>query len=184
VEQPSKVKEACRYFFIEAAVALAFSYLINLAIVSTFAEFFFEEKCAVDSYACMPVSSFDENAHQGQVCGDMTGDFKCGEIVRGGLGGVGGGGGVRSGGMSGGGGMGGRASSSELGHSLRWSFPVPQNDRTDQAVLFGFLGSYERERTSASGRVQADECERTSARADERERTTRADERRAPARGA
>jgi len=79
-----KVKEACRYFFIEAAAALAFSFMINLAIVSTFAEFFFDEKCAAADggpYACMPVESFeDDSATPGDLCGDMDGTFFCGEI--------------------------------------------------------------------------------------------------------
>ena len=53
-----RVDEAKKYFFVEAVLALAFSFLINLAIVSTFAEYFFDEDCAKDGYCCMPDSSF------------------------------------------------------------------------------------------------------------------------------
>ncbi|GMI12971.1 hypothetical protein TrLO_g11068 [Triparma laevis f. longispina] len=71
------VKDANRYFFWEAALALTFSYFINLALVSTFAEYFFDEHCAEDNYACMPDSAFSDSGDMHDSCGD---GFHCGEI--------------------------------------------------------------------------------------------------------
>jgi len=73
----SAVREANRYFLAEAALALALSFVINLAILSTFAEYFFNPICAVDKHACMPVSAFDDESRQYASCGD---GFACGEI--------------------------------------------------------------------------------------------------------
>ena len=79
-EDASLVKDANRYFFWEAALALTFSYFINLALVSTFAEYFFDETCAEDGYACMPNSAFSSDSDRQGPCGGKTGDFSCGEI--------------------------------------------------------------------------------------------------------
>ncbi|GMH67066.1 hypothetical protein TL16_g04585 [Triparma laevis f. inornata] len=85
------VKDANRYFFWEAALALTFSYFINLALVSTFAEYFFDEHCAEDNYACMPDSAFSDSGDMHDSCGD---GFHCastmtatlaGQIVMGGF---------------------------------------------------------------------------------------------------
>jgi len=77
----TQVDEAKKYFFAEAVLALAFSFFINLAIVSTFAEYFFDETCAQDNTCCMPSESFDNENAKGDVCpGQGDGQFYCGEI--------------------------------------------------------------------------------------------------------
>jgi natural resistance-associated macrophage protein len=76
-EDVGLVKDANRYFFWEATLALTFSYFINLALVSTFAEYFFDEHCASDNYACMPDSAFSDSGDMHDPCGD---GFHCGEI--------------------------------------------------------------------------------------------------------
>ena len=69
-----------RYFLVEAILALSLSFVVNLAILSTFAEFFFDEACAENNHACMPDSAFSSDSSEGAVsCGSAPG-FSCGEI--------------------------------------------------------------------------------------------------------
>lgn len=48
--------DAVMYSFIESAIALLFSFFVNLAVVGTFAYFYFSPSCSTDSLACVPVS--------------------------------------------------------------------------------------------------------------------------------
>ena len=48
---PSQVREAMFYFTIEASVALLVSFLINVSVVSVFANAFYDDSCAVDGRA-------------------------------------------------------------------------------------------------------------------------------------
>ncbi|GMI39035.1 hypothetical protein TeGR_g6645, partial [Tetraparma gracilis] len=77
----AKVREANRYFLVEAILALSLSFVVNLAILSTFAEFFFDEACAENNHACMPDSAFsgDDSSEGAVSCGSAPG-FSCGEI--------------------------------------------------------------------------------------------------------
>lgn len=70
-----------RYFLVEAILALSLSFVVNLAILSTFAEFFFDETCAENNHACMPDSAFsgDDSSEGAVSCGSAPG-FSCGEI--------------------------------------------------------------------------------------------------------
>ncbi len=53
--RPSKVREANFYFSIEAAIALAVSFCINLAVVSVFAKGFFNKECAEKGLALVQI---------------------------------------------------------------------------------------------------------------------------------
>jgi len=81
VNDAGRVREANRYFLAEAVMALSLSYVINLAILSTFAEYFYDEGCAPQKHACMPNSAFSEHAERFGACGGESKiGFSCGEI--------------------------------------------------------------------------------------------------------
>lgn len=58
-ERPSVVREAIKYFSIEAAVALGISFVINLGVVSVFAQGFFDPTCALSGEALINGSCND-----------------------------------------------------------------------------------------------------------------------------
>ena len=56
-----RVFEATMYNALESAGALAVSFVINLAVVATFAGSFYSARCAPDGNACMPTSAVDDD---------------------------------------------------------------------------------------------------------------------------
>jgi len=60
-KSPSRVHEAIRYNLIESALALAVSFFINVAVVATFADFFYSDTCAPKSMACVPAGAVDDD---------------------------------------------------------------------------------------------------------------------------
>jgi NRAMP (natural resistance-associated macrophage protein)-like metal ion transporter len=64
----ASTQDAVTYSFLESALALLVSFFINLAVVGTFANFFYSSKCASQSLACVPVS--------GEVGTTATDDLK------------------------------------------------------------------------------------------------------------
>ena len=57
----ARALEATVYNALESAGALAVSFVINLAVVATFAGSFYSARCAPDGNACMPTSAVDDD---------------------------------------------------------------------------------------------------------------------------
>ncbi len=78
--EPRKLREANKYYIIDATLALTVAFLINLAVVATFANQFYDETCATASKlsACLGPGSVDENAQSYGTCADGIGT--CQEI--------------------------------------------------------------------------------------------------------
>ena len=77
--RPGDVRDAVRYNLIESAIALACSFLINLCVVGTFADFFYDGRCAPASLACVPSSS--TGGGHGDACASrLFEDAVCAEI--------------------------------------------------------------------------------------------------------
>ena len=57
--KPSQVRDVLAYTFVDSALALAASFVINLAVVAAFAAFFYHANCGA-STACVPRASADE----------------------------------------------------------------------------------------------------------------------------
>jgi len=65
---PNRVWTAINYNFIESALALLFSFFVNLAIVATNAGNFYAESCAIEDggpYTCLSVAAFQDSKNQG-----------------------------------------------------------------------------------------------------------------------
>lgn len=54
------------YSFIDSSVALFISFLVNLAVVGTFAHFFYAPSCSASNLACVPV--MDNEVSFGEIC--------------------------------------------------------------------------------------------------------------------
>eukprot|EP01084_Bolivina_argentea_P292634 503116_1 len=67
---PRKLREANKYYIIDAFLALAVAFIINLAVVATFANQFYDETCATASTlsACLGPGSVDKNAPSYGTC--------------------------------------------------------------------------------------------------------------------
>ena len=77
-----KVREAVYYNFVESAIALACSFAINVAVVATFADFFYDEACATESLACVPAASLSDvdDASVTSCASRLFDDAVCAEI--------------------------------------------------------------------------------------------------------
>ncbi len=62
---PRKLREANKYYIIDAFLALMVAFVINLAVVATFANQFYDETCATESKlsACLGPGSVVINYH-------------------------------------------------------------------------------------------------------------------------
>ena len=74
----AKVREAVFYNCLESALALAVSFVINVAVVATFADFFYDGACAADSLACVPRESVSD--HERPCRSRLFDDAVCAEI--------------------------------------------------------------------------------------------------------
>ena len=74
----AKVREAVFYNCLESALALAVSFVINVAVVATFADFFYDGACASDSLACVPRESVSD--HERPCRSRLFDDAVCAEI--------------------------------------------------------------------------------------------------------
>lgn len=74
----AKVREAVFYNCLESALALAVSFVINVAVVATFADFFYDGACAAGSLARVPRESVSD--HESPCHSRLFDDAVCAEI--------------------------------------------------------------------------------------------------------
>lgn len=69
-DNDAAVREANAYSFAESSIALLISFFVNMAVVGTFAHFFYSRECADKVMACVPVSG--RGRAEGQSCSNAA----------------------------------------------------------------------------------------------------------------